>query len=258
MFLYVGKLLSALATPIVLAIVALIIAAASGSRRVPRAIAVLSALLLFVCSSPQFSNLLVRTLEQPYSGTDVASAPTAQAIVVSGGYLRIEMGIPRHIEIGSTADRLLCAAELYRAAKAPLILLSGGNISFLTSSDTPAEAVAARDILEQWGIPRSAILVEGQSQSTHENAEFSHRILDEHGITRILLVTSALHMRRASATFRRAGLTVSPFAADFLGQSASSDLVLSLIPSAGALVDTGSAIKEWSGYFVYRLRGWTA
>ena len=203
MFLYAGKLLSALATPIVLAILSLSIAAFAGTRRAPRLVAGFSALILFFCGSPHFSRLLIHTLEQPYSGTDVGSASTAQAIVVLGGYLRIEMGLPRHIEIGSAGDRLLCAAELYRAGKAPLILLSGGNVSFLESFAAPPEAKAASGVLEEWGIPQSAILVEGRSQSTHENAEFSKRVLVERGITRVLLVTSALHMRRASASFRR-------------------------------------------------------
>jgi uncharacterized SAM-binding protein YcdF (DUF218 family) len=258
MFLYAGKVLSALATPLALAIVALAVAALSGSgRRVPRALAAVAGLLLFFCSSERCSSFLLRALEQPYTGTSIDSASRAQAIVVLGGYLRTETRIPRPIEVGSAADRLLCAAQLYRAGKAPLILLSGGNVPFLSSSAVPPEAVAARGILEQWGIPRSDILIEAGSRSTHENAEFSYRILAEKGITRILLVTSAYHMRRASGAFRRTGLTVIPFAADFLAESETSDLPLSLLPGAANLVGSGIAVKEWSGILAYRLRGWS-
>jgi uncharacterized SAM-binding protein YcdF (DUF218 family) len=256
MFLYAGKILTALATPLALAIVALAIAALSG-RRLPRILAALAALLLFLSSSERGSNLMLRTLERPYIGTSVGSASTAQAIVVLGGYLRLEPRIPRPIEIGSSGDRLLAAVQLYRAGKAPLILLSGGNVPFLSSSASPPEAIAARDILEQWGIPASAILIEGASKSTHENAEFSRRILAEKGISRILLVTSAYHMRRALGTFRQTGLTVIPFAADFMAESDTPDLSLSLIPSAVDLVASGIAIKEWSGIVAYRLRGWS-
>jgi uncharacterized SAM-binding protein YcdF (DUF218 family) len=257
MFLYAGKFLPALATPLTFAIVALLFAALSGSRRrVPRTLAVLAALMLFVCSSERCSNLMLRALEQPYTGSGIDSASTAQAIVVLGGYLRVETRIPRSVEIGSAADRLLCAAQLYRAGKAPLILLSGGNVPFLSSSATP-EAVAASRILKEWGIPPSDILIESGSRSTRENAEFSRRILAEKGINRILLVTSAFHMRRASGTFRQTGLTVIPFAADFMAEAETPDLPLSLIPSAGSLVNSGIAIKEWLGILAYRLRGWT-
>jgi uncharacterized SAM-binding protein YcdF (DUF218 family) len=255
MFLYAEKVLSALATPLSFAIAALLIAAISG-RRTPRALAVLAALLLLVCSSEGCSNLLIRALEEPYTGTGIGSASSAQAIVVLGGYLRIETRLPRQIEIGSTADRLLGAAELYRAGKAPLILLSGGNNPLFASSAAPPEAVAASGILEEWGIPRSAILIEDRSQNTHENAEFSHRILAEKGISRILLVTSASHMRRASGAFRQTGLTVIPFAVDFVTESGAPDLLFSLLPNANSLVGFGLAFKEWSGFLVYRLKGW--
>jgi uncharacterized SAM-binding protein YcdF (DUF218 family) len=257
MFLYAGKVLFALATPLTLAIVALLVAALSGSgRRNSRLFAGFAALLLFVGSSERFPTFLFQELERPYIGTSIGSASIAQAIVVSGGYLRIETNLPRPIEMGSTADRLLCAAQLYRAGKAPLILLSGGNIPFFIPAAAPPESIAARDILEQWGIPQSAILIEGGSRSTHENAEFSYRILAAHGINRILLVTSAAHMRRAAATFRKTGLTVIPFAADFVAESPTPDLVLSWIPNATSLAGSGAALKEWAGLLVYRLRGW--
>jgi uncharacterized SAM-binding protein YcdF (DUF218 family) len=256
MFLYTGKVLSTIATPLGFAIAALVVAAFSG-RRVPRAIAALAALSLLFFSSGLCSRLLLRTLEDPYVLTSVSSASSAQAIVVLGGYLRIETRIPRPVEIGSAADRLYCAAQLYHAGKAPLILLSGGNVAFLSSPTAPSEASAASGVLEEWGIPPSAILIEGQSQNTHENAEFSHRILAERGINRILLVTSAFHMRRASASFRRTGLAVLPVAADFMAQAEGSDLPLSLLPNANALADSGLAIKEWTGLIVYRFRGWT-
>jgi uncharacterized SAM-binding protein YcdF (DUF218 family) len=220
-------------------------------------LAAFAALVLVAFGSGASSKLLLRTLEQPYIGTSIGSAPSVPAIVVLGGYLRFEPGVPRPIEIGSASDRLLCAAELYRAGKSPLILLSGGNVSFLTSTSALPEAVAASRVLEEWGIPQSAILIEDRSQSTHENAEFSHRILAGRGINRILLVTSAFHMRRASGTFRQTGLTVIPFAADFLAQGDTPDLMLSLFPSANGLVDSGLAIKEWSGLMVYRLRNWS-
>jgi uncharacterized SAM-binding protein YcdF (DUF218 family) len=220
-------------------------------------LAALAALTLIAFGSGACSKFLLRTLEQPYIETSINSTPSVPIIVVLGGYLRIEDSTPRPIEIGSAADRLLCAAELYRAGKAPIILLSGGNASFLSKSGSLPEAVAASRILEEWGIPQSAILIEDRSQSTRENAEFSHRILAERGINRILLVTSAVHMRRASGSFRKTGLTVIPFAADFLAESNAPDMVLSLFPSASGLVDSGLAIKEWSGLIVYRLRGWS-
>lgn len=259
-FLYIGKLLTALASPVVIAAVLLILAAIS-LRRAPRSLAFRSVLLalviLLVSSSGWISGHLLGVLEDPWRNATIASAPAADAIVVLGGYIRVENHTGRPVEIGAAADRLFCAAELYRASKAPLILLSGGNVTFFKASSMPPEADLARQVLEEWGIPGSSILIEDQSRNTHENAAFSAGILAARGLRRILLVTSAFHMRRAQAAFRRTGLTIIPFAADFLTAADPPDTLLSLLPDAQSAVNSGIAIKEWLGIGVYRLRGWS-
>jgi uncharacterized SAM-binding protein YcdF (DUF218 family) len=257
MFLYAGKALGALANPISLTILVLLIAAfalrRSGHHIVFLTVAFATVMLL-LCSSGWCSELLLRTLEQPYANATIASATAADAIVVLGGYIRFEGETGRPIEISGAADRLFCAAELYRASKAPLILLTGGNV--FESTTVPPEAVLARQVLEEWAIPSSAILIEDQSRNTHENAVFSERILAGKGIRRILLVTSAFHMRRAAATFRQTGLTIIPFAADFLSEAAPPDFLLSLPPDPQSIVNSEIAIKEWVGLTAYRWRGW--
>ena len=62
------------------------------------------------------------------------------------------------------------------------------------------------------GVPAAAIELETHAANTHENVEFSRRILDAHGWRRILLVSSPYHMRRALLTWRKAapGVTVVP------------------------------------------------
>jgi uncharacterized SAM-binding protein YcdF (DUF218 family) len=256
-FLYVGKVLTALATPLTLAVVALLLASFALRKTRPRilfGVVVFATVVLLFGSSGWCSGLLLKTLEQPYANATIASTPTADAIVVLGGYIRFEAATGRPIEISSAADRLFCAFELYRASKAPLILLSGGNV--FNVSATPQEAVLARSVLEEWGIPSTAILIEDQSRNTHENSTFSEPILAGKGIRHILLVTSAFHMRRAAATFRRTGLTVYPFAADFMTEAGTPNFLLSLFPDPQAIADSGIAIKEWLGLAVYRWRGW--
>ena len=66
-------------------------------------------------------------------------------------------------------------------------------------------------------------------------------------VKRILLVTSAWHLRRAVALFARAGFAVVPVGADFRSFRACLG-VMCWLPSAGALEATGLAVKEWLGY----------
>jgi uncharacterized SAM-binding protein YcdF (DUF218 family) len=248
---YLAKLLTTLATPLTLGIIILTLSAIS-LRRTQRAwlcaSALFTAILLLFCGSDLGSRLLLLSLEHPYQGATIRDAPIMDAIVVLGGYLRVESRTGRPVEIGGAADRLLCASELYRAGKAPLIVLSGGNLSFgsVPSPEVP-EATLASHLLEEWGIPETAILIEAQSRNTSQNARFSDRLLASRGIKKILLVTSAYHMRRAGNAFRRTGLTVTPFAADFLAGAEPGNLLLALLPDASALSNSGIAMKEWGG-----------
>ena len=72
---------------------------------------------------------------------------------------------------------------------------------------------------------------------------------------RILLVTSAYHMRRALALFERQGLTVVPAPTDYQ-QLVAKPAVPGWLPTVGALHQTTDALHEIVGYWVYRWKGW--
>src|SRR5262249_43177615 len=113
------------------------------------------------------------------------------------------------------------------------------------------------ELLQTYGVPPDLIIVEGNSRNTHENAINTAAIWRERHFHSGLLVTSATHMPRALASFRKADLDVVPWPADFRGHSYPLvATVFDLLPDAGALEKTTSAIKEWVGLAVYRLRGW--
>ena len=118
------------------------------------------------------------------------------------------------MEINGAGDRVLYAARIYKEGKAAHILLSGGEITWMkATSSTPADEMA--EILQSLGVPKEALWLENKSQNTHENAVFSKVILDEKGIKKILLVTSATHMPRAVALFQKLGLEVIPLPVDY-------------------------------------------
>jgi uncharacterized SAM-binding protein YcdF (DUF218 family) len=112
------------------------------------------------------------------------------------------------------------------------------------------------DLLREWGIPSTALLTEGESINTRENALASHALLTPRGIRRILLVTSAVHMPRAAAAFRKAGFEVAPAPADFRTGWAKPNQILRWAPTPQSLFNSSAALHEWVGLWVYRLRGW--
>lgn len=239
---YTGKVLTSLIAPLPLAVLILLL----GRRS--RLACGTAAIILLILGSGQGSQYLTRTLESQFPPQPVVQQPTADAIVVLGGGLASQRP-GETTQLSSHADRLWAAAQLYKAQKAPLILISGG------SEGTP-ESVLAAEILQAWGIPLSAILTEEISRDTHQNALFSERILVRKHLHSILLVTSALHMPRAFATFRKTGLEVHAVPTDFQITEDVPGVLLRLIPSPNALSDSAAALKEHLGLAVYRNRQW--
>jgi len=71
------------------------------------------------------------------------------------------------------------------------------------------------------------------------------------GKPRIILVTSAFHMRRARMLFERQGFEVEPFPVDFQTSDRPTTTVLSFLPSAQALAKSEMAMREGVGMLYY-------
>lgn len=191
-------------------------------------------------------------LEQRYPYMETAALPEAQAIVVLGGNTaNNRKNWFEDLESSGTRSRVERAAELYKAGKAPEIIVSGAALDGGFS-----EAQVMARTLESLGVPLSAIVLENDSLTTRENAIFSVKQLQASGISTALLVTSALHMPRSMATFSKQGVDI--IAAPVMPQIvASKDPDFSLWkPTLRTLQASRSIIKEYVGLVVYWTRGW--
>ncbi|HEX7385660.1 MAG TPA: YdcF family protein [Castellaniella sp.] len=191
-------------------------------------------------------------LEQRYPHQAADALPVSQAIVVLGGNTlggRRNWFEPYN---GKTAIlRTDTAAQLYHAGRAPLIIVSGAA---LDGGRSEASAMAAA--LEHNGVPSTDIVEENHSLTTHQNAFYTAQILRKRGITHFLLVTSALHMPRAMASFQGQGL--SPTAAASPPQIVVPDEpdFSFWLPDLHTLNASRSIVKEYLGMLVYWVRGW--
>ena len=208
----------------------------------------------FSCSIT--SSWLVDTLENQYADRSIPTAPTAEAIVVLGGSMRLPNRSHPSSGITDTSDRLLMASRLYRAGKAPIVVVSGGDNPLVSDGSHSHESDEMLALLEEWGVPNSAILVDGASINTRENAVFSRRLLEPKSINHILLVTSAMHMPRAVGSFRKVGFNVDAAPADFRSGWSDPKGVFGWVPSPGALANSTESVHEWFGLVVYKLCGW--
>ena len=263
MFVFFSKFLPVFIYPLGLACIILIISLLVNKQSKWLKIFVGIALgILWLGGTRWVSVMLVRSLEWQYLPPE--NTPNAEIIVVlGGGTSAIEY--PRtQVELGAAADRIFYASWLYHQGAAPKIFLTGGYIPWLgTREGSPAENMAL--VLARLGIPDEVQIIETKSQNTYENALYTKEILNQLGITRILLVTSALHMPRAYAVFKNLGLEVIPAPTDYTVTQGDWDRLMefnfvtqffNFFPSVGNLSSTTNAIKEYLGLFVYKLKGW--
>ena len=178
--------------------------------------------LLWVCSLGLVSQTLWRWLEAPWQRTTAAEAPSAEAIVVLSGGRHPAPGAARVSE-WHDPDRFLAGLDLYRAGKAPRLLFTGGASPFRPGQ--PPEGQRYLREAQQLGIPSGVMASTPPVVNTAEEAVAIRRLLEASGnasvlSTRILLVTSAFHMRHAQRLFERQGLVVEPFPVDFQARGA--------------------------------------
>lgn len=262
MFVFLSKILPPLIYPLGLACILLVIAIGFYKKqRLVRVAIWVSFLLLWLGGNRLVAYQLAGLLEWQYFPLE--EVPEVEVVVVLGGGT-LAANPPRVMaEVNGAGDRLIYAARLYREGKAQKLLLSGGGIDWYTpSSANPAAEIAF--LLELMGVPKEALILEDRSQNTLQNAQFAKRLLEEMGIKRILLVTSAMHMPRSVRVFERQGLEVVPVPTDYtvtqIGWQTITaptlvNLVLNLIPSADNLSLTTRALKEIIGTTVYEWVG---
>ena len=98
---------------------------------------------------------------------------------------------------GDTNARTDEAIKLYKNGWAPLIVFSGAA----ADKSGPSNATVMRDRALVQGVPLGAAVIEDRSETTKQNAEKVTTVLEERGVTDVILVTSSYHMRRAKLEF---------------------------------------------------------
>jgi uncharacterized SAM-binding protein YcdF (DUF218 family) len=195
---------------------------------------------------------LTRKLEQQFPPVSLARTPQADAAIVLGGAIAAPIAPRVEIELVDASSRVLHAARLYRSGNVERILVVGGNLPWGPGIAPEAEFI--RQLLIEWGVPVSAISVAGESRNTFENALEVAKLREGAWFRSALLITSATHMPRAVAIFRRAGIPVTA-ATTHVTVVNHPRTVLDWLPDVAALTMTTIVIKEWIGSRVYRHYG---
>jgi uncharacterized SAM-binding protein YcdF (DUF218 family) len=223
--------------------------ASAAARRVSLAVAV----LYLAAAMPHVANRTVAALEDaPVPAARGCSDPAApRAIVVLAGGMS---GTPATSDdIASlhlaTVRRVVGAARLARASPEATLLLAGGGGELVREADVMASLATAL------GVPLPRLILERESRTTAEAAANVARLLarERPGAGPVVLVTSAMHMPRAAAAFRRQGVELCPVRVD--RRRLRPGLLEGLIPQVTALEKSTAAWHEAIGYAAYWATG---
>jgi len=140
------------------------------------------------------------------------------------------------------------AARLWKAGKAPKILVSGRDAYRSTVG-----------LLEDFGVPTNALVKVDDPRNTEQEVKCIASLVADSTALRpkVLVVTSAWHMKRSMMMYRKyaGSIEALPAPCDFeYSSSAGSPLSLTdFLPSAIAMHYNSVAIHEWIGIVGYSL-----
>lgn len=218
-----------------------------------RALCWIGIAVLWVAGTPLVGDAAMRAAEGWQVRQPVSAMPESQAIVVLSGGRVQPPGDPTVSEWGG-ANRFYGGVDLYKGGRAPLLIFTGGWAPWLPNARLEGEVLINYAV--DLGIPRDRMVSTARVTNTDEEARAVAAILAErfgaNTSPRILLVTSALHMRRAAMLFSRAGVNVVPFPVDFKVPSGETFTVLNLLPGPGSLGRTEIVLREFYGFLFYR------
>lgn len=254
MFFVLSKIFWFFLQPVNLAIFLLVIgllAAFFGRRRLAMLGGASAAIILVAATWTSLGALLLGPLEDRFQRPELPQ--TIDGVVVLGGGLEGQINLARGgYELNSSGDRFVETAVLARRFPEARIVVSGGIGALLLPGE--ADADTALRLFTALGVSPQRLILENKSRDTYENALFSKEMVQPGPGETWLLVTSAFHMPRSMALFRKAGFDVLPWPVDY--RTAGDEGVGLFTDNAiDSLQATTLGLREWIGLIAYWLSG---
>ena len=215
-----------------------------------RCLLLLMVVFYYALTTSPLTHALVWPMESYYhSPTEIPVNQDALVILGSDSPGRPDYGEPTIIGTGNV-DLLVCGFVYAKAGAARKVVLTGGATGVFQRS-TPGSVV-----MEKWaavlGYPLESIVREDTASATYERARALRQILGSGN--RILLIDSAIHLRRSVAAFEKEGFIVTPIPCNYITTTDSWDLG-DFVPSASNLGASAAAIHEYVGLLKYWISG---
>ncbi|MCR4322084.1 MAG: YdcF family protein [Candidatus Brocadiaceae bacterium] len=206
----------------------------------------LTGVVIWFFSISPVTDVMIRGLESDFK---IPENPQGDVIALLGGGANWAPDLSgRGFTNNDALGRMITAVRLQKRLWIPIVV-SGGQVF----KDMPSEADIMRRILTDLGVPSDKIIIEDKSRDTIENARYTKKISDAMGFKKVILVTTAHHMKRSVMSFKKAGIEVIPVPANFITWEGKKYGWESYLPDVSALRNAGSAVHEYLGLVFYSL-----
>ena len=243
---YLHKLLPLVASPVGL-LIGLMLLALVFKRQWPVYWALF---ILLVCSFPLTARFIWVGLESEYQYQAPITVPKADAVLVLSGMLGGFETEDGYVTEWGDPDRFFVGVQLVKMGKADRLIFTRGKMPW---SESPPEGELLKQKALEMGIFPEQILLTSIVSNTAEESSAVKDLMAERQLSKIILVTSSFHLPRAKLLFDQVGVETYPYPTDF--KVASRDITwLHFIPSADALRNTSSGIREYLGRIYYWLK----
>ncbi|MCF6242750.1 MAG: YdcF family protein [Bacteroidales bacterium] len=207
-------------------------------------------IVLYIFSNSSLFHLINAAWSMP--AIELSDNQNYKYAIVPDGMANFDNQVKR-IRFSASADRLFQAIYLYKTQKIEKLIISGGSGDILHPDLLESEII--KDYLIKIGIPQKDILIENKSKNTHENAFYTAELLRNiHFTDTCVLITSAMHMPRAKACFKKEGVKILSYPSTQILEKNFYSPANLLLPQADVLSNWQQLFHEIAGYIVYWLR----
>ncbi len=208
-------------------------------------------LLLAALSYEPVSERLLKPLEDTYRPLlHPRNMEDVQWIVVLGGGHISDRRLPVTSQISDLSlFRLIEGIRLHRELPRTKLILSGGKVF-----DPVSEAKGMAEVALALGVRKENLVLEEVSKDTSDQARFMLGMIKQE---RFILVTSAAHMPRAMALFKKLGLYPIPAPTDYQVKEGQGTPPKRFYPTADGLLKSQRAFYEYSALIWTKIKEMT-